>query len=415
MNFKLSQKDTWYMHDTEVENIFIAEYMTKAPGDYVKIYLYSLMFARYDMEITKIQMAKDLGTDEETIEKAFAFWEREGVVKSFGSDIVFLSLKDASYTANKKDEKEKTNNTLSEEEFKGLIMTIEQICSKTMSGTEINAVNEWLTNMRADPEVIIYVYSYCNELGKTSYRYVGKVLANWMKEGLSSAEEVEAYLEKNDVRKQYYRRIFKALGFSRNWTEKEASTMDRWIDEYGFSIERILEACSKTSGISSPNINYVNKVLENWYKEAKKADGTADEGLGKKISMKNVLSYYEYLRNIEEDEGEQRRKEVYRKVPQIQEIEENLRDATIRLSKASFGGSSEEKAKIREEIESLQAEKAYILTENNYMPDFMDIKYKCDKCRDTGIDDESGSRCECFSRRMGEAAEWLKHRKEMGN
>ena len=66
---------------------------------------------------------------------------------------------------------------------------------------------------------------------------------------------------------------------------------------------------------------------------------------------------------------------------------------------------------LKNEIESLKAEKAFLLTENNFSADYMDVKYKCDKCLDTGIDDESGQRCECFSRRMGEAAQWLKHRK----
>lgn len=407
MSFTISKKDNWYLQDTTLENIFISEYMIKAPGDYVKVYIYALMHADIGMDISYKQIAQDAGLVEETVEKAFEYWEKTGAVRAFGGEIQFLSLKGA---ASQPPEETKKISPLEDDEFKCLISSIEQMCGQPMSGTEVKAIEEWLENPGADPEVILYAYSHCLKAGKTSYRYVGKVLNNWIKEGLSNADEVEAYLEKEDERKQIYRRVFRALGFNRNWTENEAAVMDRWIDEFGFSIDRILDACSKTSGISSPNINYVNKVLENWFREAEKNETENTEGIGKKISMKNVLLYYEHMREQEQEEAQQRRDEVFAKVPEIREVEEQLKAAGIKLSKAMFGKTSGEKEKLKNEMESLQAEKAFLLTENNFAPDYMDIKYKCDRCHDTGIDDESGLRCECFGRRMGEAATWLKHR-----
>lgn len=56
----------------------------------------------------------------------------------------------------------------------------------------------------------------------------------------------------------------KALGFHRNPTEKEQDLIDSWFDQLGFDIGKILEACAKTSGISNPNINYVNSILLAW-------------------------------------------------------------------------------------------------------------------------------------------------------
>ena len=35
---------------TPVENLFIEEFMVKAPGEFVKVYLYGLRFAMYPME-----------------------------------------------------------------------------------------------------------------------------------------------------------------------------------------------------------------------------------------------------------------------------------------------------------------------------------------------------------------------------
>ena len=42
MSFNREKIKDFYLLTTDVENIFINEYMTAAPGDYVKVYLYGL-------------------------------------------------------------------------------------------------------------------------------------------------------------------------------------------------------------------------------------------------------------------------------------------------------------------------------------------------------------------------------------
>ena len=37
MAFFIKQDENWYLKDTGIENIFINEYMTQAPGDYVRL------------------------------------------------------------------------------------------------------------------------------------------------------------------------------------------------------------------------------------------------------------------------------------------------------------------------------------------------------------------------------------------
>ena len=46
MNFKTERIKDFYLLATEVENIFINEYLPQAPGDYVKVYLYALLYAK---------------------------------------------------------------------------------------------------------------------------------------------------------------------------------------------------------------------------------------------------------------------------------------------------------------------------------------------------------------------------------
>ena len=56
---------------------------------------------------------------------------------------------------------------------------------------------------------------------------------------------------------------------------------------------------------------------------------------------------------------------------------------------------AEEVNKLKSRIESLNTEKARLLTDNGYAPDALEAIYDCPKCRDTGILDD-GSRCPCY-------------------
>jgi DnaD/phage-associated family protein len=203
-----------------------------------------------------------------------------------------------------------------------------------------------------------------------------------------------------------YKRELKALGFTRNATEAEREMMDNWFDNMGYTMERVLEACTKTAGISSPNFNYVNKVLENWKNKA--------ETKGVDVNQKIVVTqgvlhqYYDYLREKAEREAEERKQEIYGKLPRIREIDEEIKKMSAQLSKALILGSAEaEGKKINGVMDQLAAERAVILTENNFEMDYTDIKYACEKCNDTGITD-LGEQCSCIKQRTEEAEVWVK-------
>lgn len=182
--------------------------------------------------------------------------------------------------------------------------------------------------------------------------------------------------------------------------------MDSWFEQMGYSMDRVLEACTKTAGISSPNFNYVNKVLENWRNEANNRGVDVNTKI---VVTQGVLNqYYDYLREKAEKEADARKKEVYQKLPRIREIDEEIRKMSSQLSKALILGSAEDEGrKINSIMDRLAAERAVVLTENNYEMDYTDIKYACEKCNDTGITD-LGERCSCIKQRTEEAELWVK-------
>ena len=137
MAFFIKQDENWYLKDTGIENIFINEYMTQAPGDYVKIYILALMYAKMGADISNEAIAKSVGVEEEDVIKAWNYWESQGAVIKhkkegagrFSYDVEFVSLKTASKTGNAAAlVSEKKVSPLEDEELKGLYMLIEQIC-----------------------------------------------------------------------------------------------------------------------------------------------------------------------------------------------------------------------------------------------------------------------------------------------
>ena len=186
-------------------------------------------------------------------------------------------------------------------------------------------------------------------------------------------------------------------------TDGERKIIDKWFDEMGFSLERILDACQKTVGIQNPNVNYVNKILENWQKEADSFG--RDVNRKTTVSQTDLNSYYDFLRHDAERKAQEAKREVYEKLPRIEEIDESLKDLGSRLSRAVLSGS-EDLEEIKKLTTLLEQERAVLLTENNFPLDFTDVKYLCNECHDTGVND-AGRRCTCVRDRRGDAELWL--------
>lgn len=58
MSFTREKIRDFYLLATDVENIFINEYMPAAPGDFVKVYLYGLLYSQNDAPMSYDQMAR---------------------------------------------------------------------------------------------------------------------------------------------------------------------------------------------------------------------------------------------------------------------------------------------------------------------------------------------------------------------
>lgn len=413
MGFKREKVKDFYLLSTEVENIFINEYMAAAPGEYVKVYLYGLLYSKYQPDMTYKEMAKQLGLTETQVEEAWQYWSDMGVVEKCAKgrqlfneyDIEFKQLRSLMYGSQKESEnkKESAAGPLYDRELKDLLFEVESIVGKTLSAKDTREIFSWVKELGASREVILSAIVYCLEKGKDGISYMTKVISQWNENGLKTEEDVKTYLENLEFSFARYKEVLHTLGINRGVTKAEREIIDSWFDRMGFDMNRVLDACCKGSFISNPNVRYVNGILEKWYEEAK-ADG---RNVNSKVTVTqaDLNRYYEYLRKTAEEEAAERKREVYEKLPRIEEIDGQLLDLGKRMSKSVLSGDLKARSETKQLIALLEEERAVLLTENNFKEDYTDIKYSCSQCNDTGVTEE-GIKCSCTKQRIGEAEIW---------
>lgn len=118
--------------------------------------------------------------------------------------------------------------------------------------------------------------------------------------------------------------------------------------------------------------------------------------------LKELTFEYERERNRREKARRKRVDNVYKRIPAIKRIDEEIFRTGLDMSKAIIGnpeGYKEKVEKARETMEALKMEKAYLLTESNIPLEYMDMEYECEICEDTGYL-KNGEKCNCLNQKL---------------
>lgn len=403
MDFKKTKVTNYFLYDTAVDNLFVGEYMADAPGDFVKVYLLALMHAEIDDPIDNPVIAKKLSLSLDTVDKAWEYWAGVGAVKMTAKDeasgsysVELLNLKEIVFGQCAAESVSQTVKParvdLSDADFSKLLSDVQETTGRLLEAGEAEAIASWMSAFEIAPEVIVLGYKYCTEKGKSNRcKYVEKVLLSWREKNLKTAAAVLENLEETDKQYQLYKRIFKELGFRRNPSEPEKFLMRKWFKDYGFSLDRVLEACRKTTGISSPSISYIDTVLTNWFNESKEK---AEDGITN--SYAKIQELYAKRREENAAKSAERRREIFTQVPRLGDICSELKDCGYKLAKALLSGDPSALEGIKENQKKLEDEKRYLLEKEGWPVNALDPIYSCTRCQDTGVL-EDGTTCSCFA------------------
>lgn len=327
---------------TTVSDIFIDQYMPKANGEFVKVYLYLLRATGSGAGIATISdIADHFSNTEADIIRALNYWASEGILQVqtgadgqiIGINLCSLSVsgmqaaqsniqsavadnaaqnnlqngvinnatqnnlqnsvvnnatqnistadirmqdsvveKLKSHTTDKpaSSQKEYTLDEIKEfrknPDISELFFIIETYLKHTLSSTDTNMVLYWLDELHFSTDLVEYLVEYCITKGHSSLRYMNKVALGWADAGIKTVDQAK---DDAAAHSQIYYSVMKALGITgRNLVDSEVSLINKWVGEYGFDIELVKAACSKTiSAIQKPSFEYTDSILANWRKK----------------------------------------------------------------------------------------------------------------------------------------------------
>lgn len=287
---------------TVISNIFIDFYMPRANGEFVKIYLYLLRCLRGGQTILDLSGVADVfDCTEADVLRTLRYWESQRLVVLSGKDLItsidFLDpmtptgtscsiavteaaparepQKPSAVSDPKPPEKEAPSgdkNSLSKdrikelkqnEDVKQMIFIAEQYMGTTLSRTVIDELLYIYEHLHFSVDLIDYLIEYCVSKGSGDIHYIKKVAFSWFESGVDTVTKAKQVT--TTYNKTYFT-ILRAFGITnRNPVPVEISTINHWLSDYGFTLDILTEACSRTvEATGKPNFRYADKILSEW-------------------------------------------------------------------------------------------------------------------------------------------------------
>lgn len=308
--FKLKNK--LQPNATLISNDFIDKYMVQANGEFVKVYLFLLRHLEDPgSTLTVSRIADCLNHTEKDIIRAFKYWESEGVL-SLGREETGQrtkagqeappvtapaaapvdtraalpdrktddapSVPEPSGSSEKIEDKSRRQETgiasppkaipldsfKAQKELKSLLFIAEQYLGKTLSSTDVDAITYFYETLGMSADLVEYLIETCVENEHKNMNYIRKVAISWSDDGIRTVEE--ARMRSMNYNKNCYT-VLNAFGIkSRGPAVSEIAYIRKWTEDFGFSLDIIQEACSRTiAATHQPSFEYADTILQNWH------------------------------------------------------------------------------------------------------------------------------------------------------
>lgn len=269
MAFISTSRDALKFGSTNVENLFITEYLPSAPDGYVRVYLYALFSAQHPelAEPTLERFAAALGMTTRQVLDAMHYWQRMGIVAARDGEkdgFELLNIRSAMYSG----ENATAERTLSR--YASLNARLAEITRRSFTPGERSRIYDWIECDKMTEDGVAAVFAYCvSKYGasRATMPRVAAVVRDCVQQRKLTGDDVRSYLEQYDLINSPCRAVLRHLGISRMPTMDEHRMYLKWRDEWGFSPEAILSACAELTKIREPNMAYLDRVMDSLHRE----------------------------------------------------------------------------------------------------------------------------------------------------
>ena len=268
---KLEQNDKSMLFSyTELPDVFITEYLSQAPGDYIKVYLYLLFLSKYDKDIKINDLSKKLALPLKTIQEAFKYWEEAEVLvkKTTGyilkniQETELLKLYSPKLSSSPDDIKKSEQNIY---RVKAIENINNQFFQGIMSPSWYNDIDLWFKKYCFDEQVMLALFQYCYDRSALHRNYIQVVADSWHKNKIKSFSDLDLYYQKQEKLSSVKKDIIKKLGLNRNLTIYEDAYVEKWVVEFNYPIDVIDLALKKTTSKTNISFDYIDKIICDWH------------------------------------------------------------------------------------------------------------------------------------------------------
>ena len=258
---------------TCVENRFLTDYLPAAKGDYVKVYLWGLYAcAHKEPDYSLEEMAHELDLSVSDIEAALRYWERRSLVSRISDNppqYRFFSAVQRNMSP--------SGAVQADMEYVSFAEAVYAAFGdrRKVKPSEISMAWEWVKDIGLSPEAVLMLLHHCiGQRGVNfSFRIAERLAVSMKEAGVQSPDDAEAFLQHDQAVHEGTRKTLSRMGKRRLPTDDELALYEKWITDWQFEPQAILDACREmTSG--DPSFKYLDGILNRLHKESNVKTGT---------------------------------------------------------------------------------------------------------------------------------------------
>lgn len=293
---------------TNIDNIFITDYMCDAPEYCVKVYLLGLYFCHNpneDVYNTISYFESKLNMSAEDVISAFMYWKEIGLVQVIETSPLEIRYMPISYGT-------RASIKINEDKYSDFISIVtELIKGREISKTELYEYCDTMDRYHIEPDAMILVIEYCIKMKKQNvgYRYIISVARNWANEGYNTREKIEEKLNGYEKISVEITDFAKQAGIKSVITIEHQDLYKKWLN-IGFTSETLFYIAKlHKSSKKKTNFDKLDAFIMKCYEMQIMSNTEIDDYLKQKEILSNLAKtvcknlgvYYENLDPVVEN------------------------------------------------------------------------------------------------------------------
>lgn len=290
-------------NQTTVDNIFINNYLPYADSNYVKIYLYGLYKCQdsNSKDNTLENFSNELHISQEDIEKAFSYWQEQGLVQILNLipyEVRYLPITDVLNNHKKYNEKKYANfNTQAQEILSGRMIT----------PNEYREYYDLVERLHIEKDALLQIINYCVKIkgDNVGYNYITTIAKDWANKKITTSKQVEQKIQEIEGLCGETSELIKTLGLKRALNFDELELYKKWVISQEFDNAVVVWVAKKNKSKQFV-FQTIDKQLDKYYSmKLKTVDEIENYEEEKKSTykiattvLKNLGLYYENIEPV---------------------------------------------------------------------------------------------------------------------